>query len=349
MTQPTFKTREYHKAIKSAALDVHHVLRKCPFYKPEKLKMSNSPSGCTFSVALSDAKHTYFAMLGDSPIYYMSRKRTESGFVDDFSNLAFLEVMPIQLWKGDNRQRLLDSNFPIIANEKFFILPFSKEHGRLNGKRLRPGFVGVEPAGGIGDTIYDAAVFNSLLSVFDRYKEKTFMENITMTSREHKLNSKVTGKELVQFVFKSPVLWATFYEYLRNYLRSQDEYKNGLERHFFLDPVAGADTQQVEFCKMYLEATEEQARKLHLDPNVELVRRTPKVRVVPNEEIMFYCICSDGVISNPTRKKFHQSQMSVIAKSNSSSSSMCGKKVMEHFDTNPDDELDDQSFVIATF
>lgn len=348
MTQPTFKTGEYKKAIESATVTVHCLLRECSSYMPEKLDMSNSPSGCTFSIALSDAKVTHFALLGDSPIYCMRRQKDESGFIDDRSDTAFSEVLPMQLWSGENRQRLTGSNFPIIANEKFFILPFTKEHSQLQGKRLRPGFVGVEPAGGIGDTIYDAAIFNALLTVFDRYKKKTFMEHLIMTARSHKLNAKLAGLGLARFVFKSPVLWSTFYKHMRDYLRSLDEYKNGLDRHFFLDPLAGADPQQAEFCKWYLGASEEQARKIHLDPNVELVQRTPAVCTLPNEEMMFYCICSDGVISNPARNKFHASNISIITKE-TSSPTLCAQKVTEHFSTHPDDDHDDQSFVIASF
>lgn len=350
MAQPAFKTGAYEDAIKSATVLVHQHLRECPSYKPEKLDMSNSPSGCTFSIALSNATHTYFAMLGDSPIYYMRRKKSEgqASFIDDPSLNSFSEVAPIQVWEGKDRTRLIESNFPIIANEKFFILPFTTERSQLKNKRLRPGFVGVEPAGGIGDTIYDAAIFNSLLSVFDRYKKEKFMDHLALTSKTHKLNSRVKGMDLARFVFKTPSLWAMFYKLLRDYLRDQDEYKNGLDRHFFLDPMSVADTQQGEFCKMYLSLDEDRTQKIHLDPNSELVRRTPIVRTILNDEMQFYCICSDGVISNPERKKYHAAHICSITKT-ISTSSLRAKKVTEHFSTNPDDSFDDQSFVIASF
>lgn len=339
LSNQAFTSGDYEHALKSAAIDTHNSLRDYPSYKQEKLEQSNSPAGTTFSVALSTAKTTYFALLGDSPIFYLVRRRKHRSPTDP-NQSDFSEVLPIQGWHGADRERLIKSNFPIICNETRFILPFTGAYGskKLKDKRLRPGLVGLEPSGGIGDMIYDSEIWNAFLQLLDRYKIERFMEHVDLVAKQCNYESKDPGIARVHDIVKNNKMYEHIYKLMKDFFESQKEYQMHLKRHYYMSDKWDEDYQQMELLRMYLLADEQQVLKMKLDPDTELVRRTPVIRVIPNKEMRFYCLMSDGVMNDPNRRKYHQSNVIRIVniKNSKSHPSAYSKNLMRYFKRDPE-------------
>lgn len=266
VAQPKFRDgSDFPSAVRAAILSLHENMKSYPGFRWEP-RESWCSSGTTVSLALVTSEKTYFAFLGDSPIYVIPRTDTSSNARGN----AYPLFKAHSSMNESNVSRLKESRSPVGRYEGYFNIKFriilsgEADKHQLWEKVDRISLAGLNCWGTIGDVIADPCIFNVLLGEIHEFKQ-------VVKSRKHPLVRKNKYKHFVRF------------------LRDRPSFPL-LQQHI----VLLENSQAAPFPIRTLLESRYSQDKLLTSP----IQREPDISVLDNSSMFAFFVASDGVSSS---------------------------------------------------